>query len=266
MKKNVNSAVKQSFSVLGISLAASLLLSPAAQAEWSFGIGTGLSRTSINGTQGFNSVIGVPVKYKVDLTPSDFADLTKSAFGFGGYATDGTWLIQYSLASLELEDESATTVGTNTLATKINFTTRGGEVTAGYPVYKSPSLVALVDVGVRYTKHSFDNTTTVTGTINTQLKNKFSNDWTDAVVGTTLNVPLAPQWLWSTRLNAGFGGSDHTYLASTGVTWRFLKSWSAGALAKYVEVQYEDGNEGASDWYLYDADEKSVALNVLYNW
>lgn len=265
MNKKTKSTLNQSISALGISLGISLAVSSVAHAEWFYGIGTGLSMMNINGQQGFNTIAG-PVKYDVKLDPEDFSDITKSAFGFGGYATDGTYLVQYSLANIELEDEESTAVGASTVTTKINFITRGGEVTVGYPIYKSPSVVAMIDGGVRYTRHQFDNTVTVSGAINAQRNREFSNGWTDAVLGVIVNVPLGPQWTWNNRANGGFGGSDGTYLASTGVTWRFHKKWSSALTAKYMNVKFENGSEGSSDWYFYDAEETSLGLVVLYNW
>lgn len=251
--------------VLCVSATAALAPVSDAQAQWKYGIGTGLSGQYVSGTQGFTTFAG-PVKFDVDLSASDFKDLSKSAFGFGGYAANGPWLIQYSLGYQELEDESTAAVGGSTVTTKINFKVSGGEATAGYLVSNTPSALIYVDGGVRYTKHKFDNSLTVTGAINQQGSRAFSNDWTDVVVGTTINVPLSPTWTWANRLNAGFGGSDGTYFAQTGLTWRFLPNWSASLVGKYAKVKYEKGNEGDSDWYLYDVDEKSIGLSVLYNW
>jgi len=259
------SGIKQRLPILAIVLTTALLGAPAAQADWYFGIGTGLSLMNVDGKQGFDTVAG-PVKFDVKLDPKDFNDLTKSAFGFGGYATDGKWLVQYSLASLELQDKVSSDVGASTVKAKVNFKIYGAELTVGYPFYQSPSLVMLLDLGVRYTEHKFNNSISVSGAINAERQRKFSNDWTDGLVGVTMNVPFADKWTWSTRFNGGFGGSDGTYMASTGLSWRFHKSWSAGATVKYMAVDYENGKPGDSDWYFYDADETSVGLVFLYNW
>lgn len=251
--------------LLCVSATAALVPLSTAHAQWRHGIGTGLSAQNVSGTQGYNSVVG-PVKFDVDLSPSDFKDLAKSAFGFGGYAANGPWLIQYGLGFQELEDTSSTQVGASTVAVKINFKVSGGEVTAGYLVHKSPSALVYLDGGLRYTKHEFDNSLTVTGAVNFQGANRFSHSWTDAVVGTTINVPVAPKWTWMSRLNAGFGGSEGSYFAQTGLTWQINPSWSASATAKYMKVEFENGRQGDADWYLYDAEETSLGLSVLYNW
>lgn len=247
-------------------LVTAIAFSSAAHAEWNYGIGAGAGWTNIEGKQGFNTLVG-PVKYDVSFSPNDLSDMASSGFGLGGYATDGKWLVQYSLSSIELEDTDTTAVAAHTVNTKINFTTSGGEVTAGYPIYRSSAVATYLDAGLRYTKHELDNFVTTIGPIvNSQGKSVFSNNWTDAIVGLTLNVPLSQRWTWNNRLNAGFGGSDGTYLATTGATWRFHKNWSTALKAKYVSVKYENGSQGQSDWYLYDAEETTLSLVVLYNW
>lgn len=268
MNGKAESLMKQTIFVLCILCMVLAFSASAAHAQWNFGIGTGISQMKVDGKQGYNTALAGPIKYDVKLDPEDFNDLMKSAIGFGGYATDGTWLVQYSYGKIELEGEESalTPAGTTTVSTKINFKTTGAEITLGYPVYKTSSLVTLVDVGVRYTKHEFDGRVAATGAITGQLNRNFDHNWTDAIVGATFNVPLARTWTWSTRLNAGFGGSEGTYFASTGVTWRFLKHWSLGLTGRYAAVEFENGSEGDSDWYLYDVDESALALNILFNW
>jgi hypothetical protein len=268
MNRKAKTYLKQVISVLCILWVPLVFFASTAHAKWNFGIGTGFSLLNVDGTIGFDTAIAGPVKFDVKLDPEDISDLMQSAFGFGGYATDGTWLVQYSYGSLELEGEESalTPAGTTTVSTRINFEMTGAELTLGYPVYKTSSLVALVDAGVRYTKHEFDSRVTASGAITGQRDRNFDHDWTDAIFGVTFNVPFAQTWTWTTRLNAGFGGSEGTYLASTGVTWRFLKHWSLGLTGKYAAVEFENGSEGDSDWYLADADESTLSLNVLYNW
>ena len=81
----------------------------------------------------------------------------------------------------------------------------------------------------------------------------------------TLAVPLAEKWVWNNRVDAGFGGSEGTYSANTGVTWRFYKGWASTLYSKYTAIEFENGNRGDADWYLYDVDEFGVGLAVLYN-
>ncbi len=227
-------------------------------ADWNFGIGTGLFRMNAEGDQGFNTQLG-PVKFEVDLDPDDFSDLTESAIGFAGYATDGTWMIQYSYVNIELEDK----VSAGAASATIGFDITGGEITAAYPVYKSPKMILGVLGGGRYTKHELSADVTVGATT---LNWSIDNDWTDALIGLTLTVPLAEKWVWNNRVDAGFGGSEGTYSGNTGVTWRFYKGWSSTLYGKYMAVEFENGNRGDTDWYLYDVDEFGLGLGIAYNW
>ena len=256
--------------ILGIALMASGCFTAAAHAEWHFGIGTGIGLNNIDGTIGFTSLIGKigSRKYDFNLDPQDFNDYVDTAFGFGGYATDGTWMVQYSFANVTLKDTASRSLPdlNSTAKAEVKFKMTGAELTVGYPVYKTSSFTVTLDGGLRYTKHKLENSLTVTGVVNDSGKNKIDNSWTDAVLGASLIVPFADTWSWNSRANAGFGGSDGTYLVQTGLTWRFHKNWSTSLTGKYVSVDYENGSQGDSDWYYYNADESSLALTLLFNW
>ncbi len=271
MKKaeKVNSKVKQSVFILFISLITILFIFDSmVHAQWEFGIGTGLTRLNTDGIQGFHTLAG-PVEFDVELDPDDFDDLIDTAIGFGGYATNGTFLIQYSYAKMQLEGSESEAVPAinSTVSININFDITQAELTVGYPVYGTRSLVIFVDGGLRYIRHEFDGSLSLKnagGTVVASESEDFDHDWTDVLLGASINVPFAKKWSWNNRLNAGFGGSEGTYLASTGVTWRFHKNWSAGVTGKYTAIDFENGSKGDSDWYLYDADESSVGMSVLF--
>ncbi len=209
---------------------------------------------------GFNTTAG-PIEADVDLDPDDFSDLTKSAFGFGGYATDKTWMIQYSFVNLELEDKTSQVVAGTPLNTKFGFDITGAEITVGYPIKRSPSLVLGVLGGVRYTKHELS--INISGALQQNIN--IDNDWTDVLIGLTADVPLNKKWIWSSRIDAGFGGSEGTYSANTGFTWRFHENWSSTFYAKYTAVEFENGSKGSPNWYLYDVDEFGVGVSILYH-
>lgn len=244
------------------------LVTPAtsAFAEWHFGIGTGFTFLDLDGDIGIDtkSLLLGPVKVPVTLDPGDVNDLMKSAFGVAGYATDGTWKVTYSIAYLELEGDGKA----RNLSADIDFKTTIAELLVSYPVYKSDPVTLSLAGGLRYTDQEIDIDMTLTRPILGTLKrsNDNENDWTDAVVGIAADVKLAENWSWNTLADAGFGGSEGTYTARTGVTWRFLPSWSTTLSAKYAAVEFEDGNKGDLDWYLYDVDETYLGLGVLYNW
>jgi len=260
--------LKKSHQVLLMSLIAPFFFTSVAYAEWNYGIGTGLSWSRTKGEQGFQVPNVGPIKFDVDLDPSDFNDITKTAIGFFGYAANGPWMIQYLYSRTELEDtaDSYVPAVSSVASLEINFKVTNAELTVGHLVYKAPSLNILVDGGLRYIKHEFDNTLTLSGAITGQRNQNFDQDWADVIFGLSINVPFADTWTWNNRLNAGFGGSEGTYFVSTGLNWRFHKNWSAILLGKYAAIEYENGSMGDSDWYLYDADESSIGLYVLFNW
>ncbi|MDX2494982.1 MAG: hypothetical protein QNK27_08490 [Desulfuromusa sp.] len=228
-------------------------------AKWNFGLGTGLTMLAVEGDIGINTILAGPVTLPVELDAEDVSDLMASAFGFGGYATDGTWMINYSFGMMELEGDAAD----GAITASLDYKTTGAELTVGYPIYKSSPVSFSLLGGLRYTKHELS--TRVSNGITT-LNNNKDNNWTDVVFGATADVELHKDWTWSTRADAGFGGSEGTYVANTGVTWRFLENWSGTLFAKYAAVEFENGSRGDSNWYFYDVDEKSLGLTILYHW
>ena len=168
-------------------------------------------------------------------------------------------MIRYSFGMLELEGNSSE----SGISANIDYKTSGGELTVGYPIYKSSPVSFSLLGGLRYTKQELKSR--VTDGVTT-LTTDNDNNWTDAVIGATADVQLSDNWTWNTRGDAGFGGSEGVYSASTGVTWRFLENWSATLSAKYAAVEFENGNQGDADWYLYDVDETTMGLAILYNW
>lgn len=245
------------FTLIILSVLMVLSYTSVSYAKWNYGIGTGLFRMNADGDQGFNTLSG-PVEFKVDLDPEDFSDLTKTAIGFAGYATDGTWMVQYSYSNIELEDSASS----GPVSVSIGFDIVGAEITVGRPVYRTPKMNLGVFGGMRYISHELSSDVTVGGRT---IGSSIDNDWTDVLVGLTLAVPLAEKWLWNNRFDAGFGGSEGTYSANTGVTWRFYKAWSGTLYGKYAAIEFENGSRGDTDWYLYDVDEFGVGLAVLYN-
>jgi hypothetical protein len=238
-----------------------------AQAEWNFGIGTGPQFLAVKGDVGMNTVVA-PIQLDIDFSFSDIANATDSVFGFGGYATNKKWMIQYKLGKLKLEDDAERGFGNGvTISAKAKFDVTEGELTVGYPVFSNSSLMIRGYGGLRYLRHEFDLVITGTGFNTTVQRNKsIDESWTDILLGISADVPFAQKWNWNVKADAGFGGSNGTYLASTGITWRFYGGWSATAAASYKAVDYENGSRGTTDWYMYDVDETTLGLTILYNW
>jgi hypothetical protein len=237
-----------------------------AYAEWNFGIGTGPQRLSIDGDIGMNTALGA-VELDVDIDADDMDDMTDNAFGLGGYATDGKWMIQGFVGQLQLEENATTgTSAGGTLTADVDFDITGAELTVGYPIYNMDALMLRAYTGVRYTRHDFDALFTGTAFSGANRRKSIDESWTDVLIGLSADVPFAEKWNWNIKADAGFGGSEGTYLASTGVTWRFWRGFSATLFGKYVAVDFENGSKGDADWYHYDVDETTLGLTLMYNW
>ena len=244
-----------------------LSVSTTAQAEWNYGIGTGLMLLNFEGDVGLDlNVLGTPAIFDLDLDPDDVQDLMETAFGFGGFATNGTWKILYSFATLELADDQTvlTRDGLTTIDGEFSFTGTSGEIVVAYPVSGSDAFRLHVYTGARYTNHELSGDVVATGAINGSQSRDIDESWVDALIGIMADVPLADKWAWNTRVDGGFGGSEGTYMVNTGVSWRIHRKWSASLFGKYTAVEFENAEEGDADWYLYDVDESGVGLNFLY--
>jgi len=193
---------------LGILLTTLVLMtySAAAHAEWNFGIGTGPQMLNISGDIGMDTALG-PATLDVDLDPDDMADLTETAFGLGGYATDGKWMIQASAGKLQLEEDGARGTRTGgTLSAEIEFDITGAELTVGYPIYENDAFILRPYTGLRYLRHEFDATITGTGFAGGNRSKSIDESWTDVLIGLSADVPFAEKWNWNIRADAGFGG------------------------------------------------------------
>ena len=140
--------------------AVSLIAAPSANAKkWFYGLGTGFTFQNAEGDQGLHTVLFGPIQAEIDLDPSDFSDLMETAFGLGGYATDGTWMIQYSFGKIKLGAEPTGNlpagVGGGTFAADMFFEITFGELTVGYTAYRSKDRKFSFPpyAGARYMKH-----------------------------------------------------------------------------------------------------------------
>ena len=240
------------------------ILSTSANAEWHSGIGTGLSSQYRYGTIGFRTVLFGDVKMDYELDSQALKDHLNSSFEFAGNLSDGRWMIQYSLASLELEDNAkGRRLNGSEVTGDITLKTTSAEMTVGHPVLKFDNLVLRAHTGLRYIKHDFESDLT---NLTTTIERDFDHEWTDLLLGVTMNIPITNQLTWNNKMNIGFGGSEGTFFGSVGATWRFHKNFSTGLTAKVMSVEFENDSKGDSDWYLYDVDESSLTLDLLFHW
>jgi hypothetical protein len=262
-KKTINS-VRKSFILIMICLVTMGFHSMAqANDEWNFGLGTGFFGLNLDGTVGMDlTTIDTAVEIDIDMSSSDVGDIMETAYGLGGYATNGTWLIDYSVHYLKLEGDESFSTG-NVSRIDLQYENSGFEIMVGYPVLKNSNIVVSLHGGVRYTSHESEISVIRLGT--TYTKN-IDEDWVDALIGLSANIPVAEKWMWNNRITAGFGGSEGTYSAFSGLSWQFHKNWSTSLYGKYTAVEFENSTKGDADWYLYDVDEYGAGINILFHW
>ncbi|SCY61403.1 hypothetical protein [Desulfoluna spongiiphila] len=237
---------------------------PPAAARWGGSVGTGYSRTQRSGDLGLGTQGFGPVLVDVDLSPSDFDDVTNASFGIDLGLTDGTWTIDFSLDLLELEDNAPERLADGiTVRSKMDFDTTSVELTVGRSVYKTRWVTLGLHGGLRYDRQKL-SVHLSQGTTSEQTE--VDEAWLDLLMGGSADVPFAEKWLWSNKTNVGFGGSEGTWFASTAVTWRFHPHWSTEIYGEFTAADYENGGEEDTDWYRYDVDETIWGANVLFHW
>jgi len=249
---------------LMVALICLLGVSSAGAQGWHFGIGTGLVRMNAEGDQGLNIAPVGPVLAEIDLDPDDFDDLIQTAIGFGGYATNGKWMVQYFWASIKMGGEpSGTLPGGAAFTSDLSFDVTTGFLTLGYTAYRQGRLSIQPFVGMRYFKHELGADVSVATAPPTDVSRSVDHNWADVLVGAALNVALSSKVNWSASFDAGFGGSNGTYNFTTGISWRFWKYMSIGPNFSFMAIDFENGEIGDSDWYLYDANEFGWGASFL---
>ena len=140
---------------------------------------------------------------EVDLDPSDFSDLMETGFGLGGYATDGTWIIQGSFGMLKLGAEPSGSipagVGGGTFAADYFFEMTVGQLTVGNTVYRSKNFKFSFTpyAGVRYLKHEIGSDIVATqGATTITIVGGVDQNWTDFLIGSSIGYVLSPKWTW----------------------------------------------------------------------
>lgn len=257
-------SLKAFIRVLPIALAALLLVggSTANAQGWHFGVGTGITFQNIEGTQGYNIVGHGPVAYDIDLDPEQFSDAMQSGFGLGVFATNGKWMITYAGGQVKLGGDGggdiSADLGGGTFTYDMEFVVSSAKLTVGNTVYRSKNMKFGFTpyIGMRYMKHemSADISLTQEGETTWIYKGR-DHSWTDALVGVGVSYALMPKLHWAASGDAGFGGSDGTFYFNTSLMLAPVKHFSIGPTFSYTTIDFENGEIGDADWYMYDADE-----------
>jgi hypothetical protein len=229
-------------------IAAASLLASIANAEWHYGVGTGLGSANYDGTLK-NKDLGL--KLDIDFDHSD----VESGIGGAAFATDGTWIFNLSGSSVEYESKG--TVKPTGIRSKNTFERTYGEFTVGYVAYREDAITLTPYLGINYTKHHW------------KLKGggyneKLDDNWTDAVLGLKFDYKINEEWSWNSSADYTNGDSEGCYSFKTGPSWKFAENWVAGAYLAYEHDKF-DGKDSGVD-FDYDADVTSFGLSIAYTW
>ncbi|MBV1929779.1 MAG: DUF481 domain-containing protein [Gammaproteobacteria bacterium] len=236
----------------------------AADNEWSFGVGSGVYGLNIDGDVGLTTLAG-PVTSSIDVDFDDILDLSETAIAVAGFANKGRWTIDYAFAVLELSGNNSGSVLGTGVPFRVDVTFKATTAATGvaYQLMHTNSHQLQALAGIRYTEHDLDMDVLV-GPVAVGRDTK--EDWLDGYIGLSYQMKIASDWSWKTKVDIGAGGSDLSTTINTALAWNFSESWVTSLYGNYYSVDYENGNEGDSDWYEYDADEFGVGLSITYLW
>lgn len=235
------------------------------QAGWNFGIGTGLQRLNAEGDVGFTSARGAETA-AIDLAPDDFGDLMESAFGFKAFAARGKWRLNLAYGNLALEDKAGFSVGAlPSLTTQVQQEVEFGELAVAYEFASLGENRLGLLAGLRTTSHDYSlDIAPPPNSPGPTVRRDLDDSWTDLLIGLTHALPLSERVLWNTSVVAGLGGSESYWSARSALGWQFARSWDLAFFLEYHAIDFENGDPGDSDWYLYDVDEFGPGISITY--
>lgn len=212
-------------------------ISLAAEDGWHFGLGTGMLALGIEGDTGFTTGAGA-IKTKVDLNADEVSDLLDSAIGFGGFAAHGKYTILFSYSAIELDGGvSGSLDGGAPFSASLNLEVTQASVAVSYLFAQTGKHAWGALFGLRYTDHKYDINFSIAD-MATRLK--IDQDWTDIVVGMTHAYPLSDRFAWKSRVDYGFGGSEGTLFANTGISWRINHRFTTTLYAQITAIDFEN--------------------------
>tara|TARA_B110000285_G_scaffold156327_1_gene174467 strand:+ start:9 stop:716 length:708 start_codon:yes stop_codon:yes gene_type:complete len=227
-------------------IAAASLLASIANAEWNYGIGSGIGSSNYDGDLKISGVGTLDVEYDQD----DF----ESGIGAAGFATDGTWVFNLSGSSVEYESKDSIS---GQASSKNTFERTFAEFTVGYVAYQKDAITLTPYLGINYTNHDWEFKSSTD-------KADLEDSWIDAVFGLKFAYKINDEWTWNNSANYSAGDSEGCFGVKTGVSWKFAEHWVAGANVRYESEEFE-GTDGGQD-FDYDTDVTTFGLTIAYTW
>lgn len=116
--------------------------------------------------------------------------------------------------------------------------------------------------GMRYTSQEYEGELTIN---DVQIfDSSIDEEWTDAVVGLSRTYVISPATSWSTQVDVSFGDSEGTSHFNTGINWIYSENWVFRASVDAKDVEFQQGEPGDSDYFLYDAKETKIGGSFVY--
>ncbi len=233
-------------------IAAASLLASIANAEWNYGIGSGIGASSYDGDLK-SSDLGLAID--VEFDQGDF----EGGIGATGFATDGTWV--FNLSGSSVEYESKDTAKGAPFRTTNNFQRTFAEFTVGYVAYQQDAITLTPYIGVNYTQHEWEAKAA-------GFKADVEDNWIDAVFGLKFDYKINDEWTWNNSANYSAGDSEGCFGLKTGASWKFAEHWVAGAYVGYESEEFEgsDSPIGTNVDFDYDTDVTTFGLTIAYTW
>lgn len=170
--------------------------------------------------------------------------------------------ISYSLGQIEMQEDVSASQGPLSGTFDMTFTTAGAEVLVGYTFSRSNKNIWDVKGGLRYTSQEYEGEMTINGT--QIFDSTIDDEWADAVIGLGHTYVISPTTSWSSQIDVSSGDSEGTRHLNTGINWIYNENWVFRGSVDVKDIEYQNGDRGDSDYFLYDADETNIGASFLY--
>jgi hypothetical protein len=234
--------------------------------RWFFRLAPYLWAVNLDATNTVGTPLGdVSVPIKVSF--GDIFDLVDIAFSLHFEAGKNRWTgaadVTYIKLGQAVELGGDAPPGTEA---GYEFVIAVGELWATYRVNPlSDSWAAELVGGVRYNRQDMDISITVG---DPALGGGFDENWVDPIVGARYVTLFGrDKFLFNARGDVGgFGvGSDLTWNLQGGLGWRASRLIDVVLQYKYMDVDYENGESGTTDYFAFDGSEQGILLGVNFN-
>ncbi len=230
--------------------------------EWRYYVAAYLPIVQISGTAIISLPTGAPATVPIDLGFEDVGENYDWALAGIFMAKKGSWSFNVDLNHAELSGDQTlfAEVLDDSADVRVHARIDEDEFFAGYQmthgvrcsevIFGMRSVHQDIDIDVRSGSEEFDRT--------------IRESWWDPFAGLRYYGPLSERWYLILRGDiGGLGiGSFFTYRINGGVGVLLGRRWDLNLQFKVMGIDYQNSVQGTSDYYKYDAVERSVLFGV----